>query len=150
MKKGVLILIGIFFIFSTLPIDLFAQSGDHTGVSAIILGEPTIVFNLRPRKNLTINMSYDECKTWSVSKPLEPGSSGYADLAIGKDYSIFCLYERDCPIDKDFDTAAMTFARFNLEWLTDGKDKIEMKNPWQIMLGVFLRLCHSEAVSRRI
>ncbi|MFX1257619.1 MAG: hypothetical protein ACFFAN_07165 [Promethearchaeota archaeon] len=72
-------------------------------------------------------MSYEECKTWSESKPLESGSSGYPDFIIGKNYSIFCLYKRNYSIDKDFDTAAMTFARFNLEWLTDSKDKIEMK-----------------------
>ena len=92
-----------------------------------IKGEPTELFNLRPRQNLTVKLSYDECKTWPVSKSIDPGSSGYADIAVGKDYTIFCLYERDCPIEKDFDTAAMTIARFNLEWLTDNEDKIIIK-----------------------
>ena len=92
-----------------------------------IEGEPTELFNLRPRQNLTVKLSYDECKTWPVSRSIEPGSSGYADIAVGKDYTIYCLYERDCPIEKDFDTAAMTIARFNLEWLTDNEDKIIMK-----------------------
>ena len=89
-----------------------------------IEGESTDIFNLKPRQNLTVKLSYDECKTWPVSKSIEPGSSGYADLAVGKDYTIYCLYERDCPIEKDFDTGAMTLARFNLEWLTDNEDKI--------------------------
>jgi sialidase-1 len=90
-----------------------------------IEGDPTELFNLRPRQNLTVKLSYDECKTWPVSKSIEPGSSGYADIAVGKDYTIYCLYERDCPIEKDFDTTAMTIARFNLEWLTDNnEDKI--------------------------
>lgn len=92
-----------------------------------IEGEPTELFNLRTRQNLTVKLSYDECKTWSVSKSIEPGSSGYADLAVGKDYTIYCLYERVCPIEKDFDTTAMTIARFNLEWLTDNNDIIDFK-----------------------
>ena len=89
-----------------------------------IEGEPTAVFNLRPRQNLSVKISYDECKTWPVSKTIEPSSSGYADLAVGEDYTIYCLYERNCPIDKDFDTEAMTLARFNLAWITDGQDEI--------------------------
>ena len=92
-----------------------------------IEGESTDIFNLKPRQNLTVKLSYDECKTWPVSKSIELGSSGYADLGVGKDYTIYCLYERDCPIEKDFDTAAMTIARFNLEWLTDNEDKIILK-----------------------
>ncbi|MBD3256219.1 MAG: exo-alpha-sialidase [Candidatus Lokiarchaeota archaeon] len=91
-----------------------------------IEGEPTKVFNLRPRKNLTVKVSYDECKTWLKSKTIEPGSSGYADLAVGKDYTIYCLYEYNCPIDKDFDTEAMKLAKFNLQWITDKKDSIEL------------------------
>ncbi|MFX0070605.1 MAG: exo-alpha-sialidase [Candidatus Hermodarchaeota archaeon] len=89
-----------------------------------IEGEPTEVFNMRPRQNLTVKLSYDECKTWSVSKVIEPDLSGYADLAVGEDYTIYCLYERNCPIEKDWDTEALTLARFNLEWLTNGKDTI--------------------------
>ena len=92
-----------------------------------IEGETTELFNLRPRQNLSVKLSYDECKTWPVSKSIEPGSSGYADLAVGEDYTIYCLYERNCPIEKDFDTAAMTIARFNLEWLTNNEDNIILK-----------------------
>jgi len=92
-----------------------------------IEGEPNPVTNMRPRQNLTVKLSYDECKTWPVSKSIEPGLSGYADLAVGKDYTIYCLYERDCPIEKDWDTTAITLAKFNLEWLTDNNDKIVLK-----------------------
>jgi sialidase-1 len=91
-----------------------------------IEGKPIPVTNMRPRQNLTVKLSYDECKTWSVSKTIEKGSSGYADLAVGDDYTIYCLYERNCPLDKDFDTEAMTLARFNLAWITDGQDKIKL------------------------
>jgi len=30
-----------------------------------------------------IKLSYDEARTWSVSKTLEPGPSAYSDLAVG-------------------------------------------------------------------
>jgi sialidase-1 len=86
-------------------------------------GEP-LAFNIRPRKNLSIKLSYDECKTWSVSKVLEPGMSGYSDLAIGKDYTIYCFYERGIQTKSYFDTASLCVARFDLEWLTDGRDTI--------------------------
>lgn len=46
-----------------------------------------------PRENLTIKLSKDEGKTWPVSKVLNEGSSGYADLAIGDDHTVYCLYE---------------------------------------------------------
>jgi sialidase-1 len=91
-----------------------------------IEGKPTPVFNMRPRQNLTVKLSYDECKTWPVSKTLEPGLSGYADLAVGDDYTIYCLYERNCPMNKDWDTEAITLARFNLEWLSDSIDEIKL------------------------
>ncbi len=49
--------------------------------------------NKQPRENLTLKLSKDGGKTWPVSKVLNPGSSGYADLAIGPDNTIYCLYE---------------------------------------------------------
>ena len=86
-------------------------------------GEP-FVFNMRPRKNLSVKLSYDECKSWAVNKVLEPGMAGYSDLAIGKDYAIYCFYERGHTTKNDFDTASLCVARFNIEWLTDGRDAI--------------------------
>jgi len=74
----------------------------------------------RDRKNLSIKLSYDEAKTWPVNKALEPGYSGYSDLAVLSDGTILCLYERGTNRP-----AYLTLARFNLEWLTDGKDTYE-------------------------
>lgn len=79
----------------------------------------------RDRRNLTVKLSYDEGRTWPVSKPLEPGLSGYSDLATGADGTIYCLFERGGKQGDHFKTVALTLARFNLEWLTDGKDKYE-------------------------
>jgi sialidase-1 len=60
------------------------------------------------RQNLSIKLSRDDGKTWTVSKTLEPGASAYSDLAVLPDGTVLCLHERGSSID---------CARFNLEWL---------------------------------
>lgn len=77
----------------------------------------------RDRKNLSIQMSYDEGGTWPVKKVLESNWSGYSDIAVGSDGTIYCLFERGGLGDNHFRTAALTLARFDLAWLTDGKDR---------------------------
>jgi sialidase-1 len=80
---------------------------------------------MRDRKSLTVKLSYDEGRTWPVARVLEPGTSGYSDLAVGPDGTIYCLYERGSTDGKDhFATRTLTLARFNLEWLSDGKDSL--------------------------
>jgi sialidase-1 len=71
------------------------------------------------RKNMTVRLSYDECRTWSVARVLNPGKSVYSDLAAARDGSILCLYEHG---EKD-QYEKMTLARFTLDWLTQGKDR---------------------------
>jgi sialidase-1 len=79
----------------------------------------------RDRKNLTVKLSYDEGKSWAVSRPLEPGSSGYSDLAVGPKGTVYCLYERGAADGKSaIRTKSLCVARFNLEWLTGGKDSL--------------------------
>lgn len=78
------------------------------------------------RTNLTIWMSYDEGKTWPVSRSLAAGRAAYSDLAVLPDGTILCFYEAGNPkIEKDDPKpyGFLTMARFNLEWLTNGKDK---------------------------
>lgn len=79
----------------------------------------------RDRKNLSLKLSYDEGKTWAVNKPLEPGYSAYSDVAVLRDGTLLCFYERGRKGDAGKNPtsyAGLTVARFNLEWLTDGKD----------------------------
>jgi sialidase-1 len=76
----------------------------------------------RERKNVSVRLSYDEGKSWPVVKPIEPGPSGYSDLAVAPDGMIYCFYERGEVVMKQYTTRSLTMARFNLEWLTDGKD----------------------------
>jgi sialidase-1 len=84
----------------------------------------------RDRRNLSIKLSYDEGKTWPVSKALEPGYSAYSDLAVLADGTILCFYERgrdaDAEKKKPTSYAYLTQARFNLQWLTDGKDVLAL------------------------
>jgi len=81
----------------------------------------------RDRKNVTVQLSYDESKTWAVKRPIDTGYSGYSDLAVLPDGTILLLYERSAEGAKQFAPIALTLARFNLEWLTDGKDAIARK-----------------------
>lgn len=70
----------------------------------------------KDRKNLTIRASHDDGATWPISRVLEPGWSGYSDLAIGKHGEIYCFYENG---EKHFDDK-LTFARFSIDWV-EGK-----------------------------
>jgi len=75
------------------------------------------------RAKMTVRLSYDECRSWNVSKLLHPGPSAYSDLAVAPDMTICCLYERGekIPYEK------VTFANFNIEWLTDGADHLNLR-----------------------
>jgi sialidase-1 len=78
----------------------------------------------RDRKNLTVKLSYDEGATWPAAKAVEPGPSRYADLAVGPDGWVYCFYEQGTTNEKAFRPRTLTVAKFNLEWLTDGRDRL--------------------------
>ncbi len=67
------------------------------------------------RQNLTVRASYDECKTWSPGIVLHPGPSAYSDLAVAKDKTILCLYERG--EKHPYETLAL--ARFDIDCLKE-------------------------------
>ncbi|QDT56755.1 Sialidase precursor [Caulifigura coniformis] len=79
----------------------------------------------RDRRNMTVRVSYDEGKTWAVSKSVEPSWAAYSDLGVTKDGTILCFYGTGAK--SDFAGEKLTVARFNLEWLTDGQDSLETK-----------------------
>jgi len=68
------------------------------------------------RIRMTIRLSYDEGKTWPISRVVNEGPSGYSSLAVSSDGTILCLYETG----KDVYNEKIAIARFNLEWLTGG------------------------------
>jgi len=75
------------------------------------------------RINLTVRVSYDEGGSWPVSKVLHEGPSAYSALAVLPDMTIGCLYERG----KETPYETITFARFPIEWLTDGADSLKRR-----------------------
>jgi sialidase-1 len=87
-------------------------------------GQEAVPGKGRLRKNLSIKLSYDEGRTWPVSKPLEPGLSGYSDLAVGPDGTIYCFYESASTDGNIYRTGRLVLARLNLPWLTDGRDTL--------------------------
>lgn len=72
------------------------------------------------RRDMTVRMSYDEGRTWPVSKVLYPGPSAYSCLTVLPDADIACLYEAGDknPYEK------IVFARFTPDWLTGDEKKI--------------------------
>lgn len=68
------------------------------------------------RQNVTVRLSLDDGRSWPVKRTLEPGASGYSDLAVGADGSIYCIYERGTP-------ATLTVARLNREWVMERAKK---------------------------
>lgn len=71
----------------------------------------------RRRRNLTIHISSDDGKTWPSKRVINPGVSGYSDLAPAPDgKSVFCFYERGSATDdRHNDIAALTLVRVNLD-----------------------------------
>ncbi len=70
------------------------------------------------RENGTVFVSYDEGATWPVKRVLGAGPFAYSVLAKLPDGAIGCLYEADR-------MKRIVFARFTLDWLTSGKDRLE-------------------------
>jgi sialidase-1 len=75
----------------------------------------------RPRMNLSVKLSPDDCRSWPVSREIDSGVAGYSDLAALPDGSIFCLYERGTTNGRQTANAAITLVRFDLSWLTGGR-----------------------------
>ncbi|WP_166647225.1 exo-alpha-sialidase [Prosthecobacter fusiformis] len=75
----------------------------------------------RLRQNLSVKLSYNEGLTWAVNKVLEPGWSAYSDIAVTPKGTILSFYGASGE-KHHFAGDRLTLARYNLEWLTDGKD----------------------------
>jgi len=84
----------------------------------------------RHRTNLTIRMSYDEGHTWPVSKVIDPGIAGYSDVAVTPDGVIHVFYEGGSisGTGSHYQNTHMSVVSFDLEWLTNGKDRLSDKD----------------------
>ena len=97
----------------------YTSARDGLGKNRILFSNPS---KSRGRTNMTVKMSYDEGKTWPVSRTIHTGPSAYSCMTILPDGSIGLFYEHG---DKKSPYEKMKFVRFSLAWLTDSKDKLE-------------------------
>lgn len=73
-----------------------------------------------PRRNLTVKVSYDDGKTWPVQQVLDSGPSGYSDMAVGRQNTVYCLYETNTKNFKGFNYS-LVLKKFNAAWITKNK-----------------------------
>lgn len=73
------------------------------------------------RYNLTVRISRDEGETWTAGRTIWPHPGSYSDIVVLDDHTLGYIYERaDKGSDHYWDE--LHFARFNIEWLTNGKE----------------------------
>ncbi|HTH02586.1 MAG TPA: sialidase family protein [Vicinamibacterales bacterium] len=71
------------------------------------------------RARLTVRLSYDEGTSWPIARVVHAGPAAYSSIVVLPDRSIGVLFERGdrSPYDR------ISFARFTLDWLTNGSDR---------------------------
>jgi sialidase-1 len=75
--------------------------------------------NLRhDRKRLTAKLSVDDAKTWSVSKVIEEGPSGYSDVAQLTSGEFICIYECEI-VERICDDRYVRVTKFDKNWLKE-------------------------------
>jgi hypothetical protein len=74
------------------------------------------------RENMTVSISYDEGASFRYSRVVNSGPSYYSDLAMLSDGTILLVYGRDGDLPNFPERISM--ARFDLEWLTNGRDSL--------------------------
>ena len=74
------------------------------------------------RYNLTVRISRDEGASWSAGRTLWPHPGSYSDLTALGDGTVALIYERGAKGGTHY-WDELHFARFNLEWLTFGREK---------------------------
>ena len=67
---------------------------------------------------MTVKLSYDEGKTWPVAKLIYEGPVAYSCLTVLANNEIGLLYWL-------WMGPRTIFARFSLDWLTDGEDRVQ-------------------------
>ena len=109
------------------PVERFTLASQQ-GKNRLLFSSPASPFRQKEhpygRYNLTIRLSYDEGATWTAGKTIWPHPSSYSDIVVLDDMTVGFVYERaDKGSTHYWDE--LHFARFNLEWLTDGKDSLK-------------------------
>ena len=65
------------------------------------------------RRNMTVRLSYDDCKSWPVSRVLDPGKVGYSDMIVTRAGTILCVFESG----RDIYAEDITLVRFGIDAL---------------------------------
>ena len=110
------------------------QNGNYGLMAGLIrlpfAGYDLLIFSniesLNGRKNGTVWLSFDGGKSWPVKKSVEPKGFKYSSLAVGRKNTpsegyIYLLYESGTKSDINA-YGGGKIARFNLSWLTEGKN----------------------------
>lgn len=109
------------------PPKLDGGTGTFNAVDAGMLGytKGRILFS-RPdapvRYNMTVSVSYDDAQSFRYSRVINPNRSYYSDLARLSDGTILLIY--GCDGDIPSFPLRVNLCRFNLEWLTQGRDSL--------------------------
>lgn len=90
----------------------YSSSKDPNGKNILLHSIPFA----KNRTNVSVLLSNDEGKTWSVRKTIYAGASAYSSLTVLPDGSIGLFYENG-----EYETYQLYFTRFTLAWLTDEK-----------------------------
>ncbi len=99
----------------------FTSKKDGSNKNRLLFSNPASPMN---RENMTIRMSYDEGVSWPVSRILHKGPSAYSSMTVLPDRTIGILYEKG----EKSSNEKISFARFDIGWLTGGKDNIDWAN----------------------
>lgn len=99
----------------------FTSKNDGSNRSRILFSNPDCI---NERENLTVRLSYDEAVSWPVARILHKGPSAYSCMTVLPDRTIGILYEKG----EKSSNEKITFARFDVGWLTNGKDNIDWAN----------------------
>ena len=71
------------------------------------------------RENLTVKASEDGGSTWSHQRVIDPGITGYSDLASSGD-TLFVIYESGSLLGSQTKPAHVTVARISKDWIQSG------------------------------
>jgi sialidase-1 len=91
---------------------------EEQGRSRLLFSNPA---SSEQRVQMTVRLSYDEGGSWPIQRVLHSGPSAYSCLTVLPDLTIGCLYERG----DQHTYEKITFARFTLDWLTEGQDTVD-------------------------